>query len=189
MIAILGIGNPDKEYAKTRHNVGKFFIDFCFQKLNLSPKIEKKLEVSYAKTMINGNPVILGKTLSYMNLSGKVASKFLNFFKIKPKNLFIVHDDLDIPLGKFRIDFARGPKLHNGIISIAQTLNTKNFWRIRIGVDNRQKTGWKNGETYVLEKFLPEEEKILVEIFEQIFRELELRIKNLTKNRKALEKF
>ncbi len=178
MIAIIGIGNPEEKYKDTRHNVGKEFINFCFKKLNLLPKSEKKLQISLAKTQIFGKDAIFGKTLSFMNLSGEPIKKLLSYFKISPKELFVVHDDLDIPLGKFRIDFARGPKLHNGIASTEKALKTKNFWRIRIGVDNRKKTGWIEGETYVLQKFLPEEKETLPEVFKKIFEKLALKLKN-----------
>jgi PTH1 family peptidyl-tRNA hydrolase len=80
---------------------------------------------------------------------------------------------LDIPLGKFRIDFGKGPRLHNGLKSIEQTLKTKNFWRIRIGVDNRPKTGWIDGEAYVLQDFLKEEKEVLEnEVFGKIVEKL-----------------
>jgi PTH1 family peptidyl-tRNA hydrolase len=111
-----------------------------------------------------------------MNESGKEVEKILKKLQVKSyklQDVFIVHDDLDIPLGKFRIDFGKGPKLHNGLKSIEETLKTKDFWRIRIGIDNRQNTGWVDGETYVLQDFLPEEREILEnEVFGKIVERL-----------------
>jgi PTH1 family peptidyl-tRNA hydrolase len=153
---IIGLGNPGKKYENNRHNVGKMFIDYISQKSKVkSQKFNLKL-----KTF---------KTNCFMNESGKEVVKIIKNLKLKIKNLIIVHDDLDIPLGKFRIDFGKGPKLHNGLKSIEETLNTEDFWRIRIGVDNRQKTGWIDGEAYVLQDFLPEEREVLEnEVFGKI---------------------
>jgi PTH1 family peptidyl-tRNA hydrolase len=87
-------------------------------------------------------------------------------------NLIIVHDDLDIPLGKFKIQFGKGPRLHNGVLSVEQALGTKEFWRIRIGIDGRKKEEGRRkkeeGEEYVLEKFKPDEKKVLEAVFPEI---------------------
>jgi PTH1 family peptidyl-tRNA hydrolase len=105
-----------------------------------------------------------------MNNSGKAIKIILNTLHVSRDTLYIIHDDLDIPLGKFKIQFAQGPKLHNGIKSIEETLKSKDFWRIRIGVDNRKKENWIDGETYVLQDFLPEEKKFLTQqVFPKIF--------------------
>ena len=102
-----------------------------------------------------------------MNESGIFVKKL----KVKPENLYVVHDDLDIPLGKFHIQFGVGPQLHNGLESIEQHLNTKDFWRIRIGVDNRKSPA--DGETYVLNDFTNEEKSLLEEqIFPKILSQL-----------------
>ena len=153
----IGLGNPGKKYQNNRHNAGHMFIDYLNK---LSDQKNKSLNL---KTF---------KTNCFMNQSGKEIEKILKKLQVtsyKIQDIFIVHDDLDIPLGKFRIDFGKGPKLHNGLKSIEETLNTKDFWRIRIGVDNRQKNGWVNGEAYVLQDFLPEEREVLEkEVFRQI---------------------
>jgi len=162
---IIGLGNPGKKYQNNRHNVGHMFIDYL-NKL----AVDQKNKSFTLKTF---------KTNCFMNESGKEVKKILKKLQVPPRqtwlssyklqDIFIVHDDLDIPLGKFRIDFGRGPRLHNGLKSIEETLKTKDFWRIRIGVDNRQKTGWVDGETYVLQDFLPEEREILEkEVFGKI---------------------
>jgi len=156
---IIGLGNPGKKYENNRHNVGKMFIDYITQMSNVKCQ--------------NGNLKLKTfKTNCFMNESGKEVAKILKTLHVTRymlNDLFIVHDDLDIPLGKFRVDFGRGPKLHKGIKSIEETLKTKNFWRIRIGVDNRQKTGFIDGETYVLQDFLPQERQVLEkEVFGRI---------------------
>ena len=114
-----------------------------------------------------------------MNESGKFVKKLTSHYSLTTSHLIIIHDDLDIPLGKFHIQFASGPLLHNGLESIEQHLKTKDFWRIRIGVDNRLPDKKIPGETYAMQNFLPEEKKLLeTEIFPKIFEQFKLHLKN-----------
>ncbi|MDH7476071.1 MAG: aminoacyl-tRNA hydrolase [Microgenomates group bacterium] len=167
----LGLGNPGEKYKNNRHNVGHMFIDYLVKKLTGWRVSELKEKNSSIAKIFTLNNLILCQTLTYMNESGKAVKKIFNTFHVPRSTLYIIHDDLDIPLGKFKIQFANGPKLHNGIKSIEQTLKTKDFWRIRIGVDNRQKENWIDGETYVLQNFLDEEKQILVnEVFPKIIK-------------------
>lgn len=163
MIVIIGLGNPGKKYLNNRHNVGHMFMNFLISKL--------------AGSQVSG--LKLAKTDDFMNLSGIFVKKFIRNSGSDPKNLIIVHDDLDIPLGKFHIQFASGPQLHNGLESIEQHLKTKDFYRIRIGVDNRLPDKKIPGEKYALQNFLPEEKHLLEsEIFPKIFSQLQLNLKN-----------
>ncbi len=152
MKLIVGLGNPGEKYMNNRHNVGHMFIDYI------------KTKNSKLKAI---------KTDCFMNESGKFVKKSVSGFpNFSVSDLIVIHDDLDIPLGKFRIDLARGPKLHNGLKSIETALRTKDFWRIRIGVDNRQKTGSINGETYVLKNFLADERELIDGLFPTIYSQL-----------------
>lgn len=100
--------------------------------------------------------------------------------KLEIKNLVIIHDDLDIPLGKFHIQFGVGPQLHNGLESIENHLHSKDFWRLRIGIDNRSADKKIPGEIYTLQNFFPEEKRWLeTEIFPQILLQLKLNFKLL----------
>ncbi|MGB9883294.1 MAG: aminoacyl-tRNA hydrolase [Microgenomates group bacterium] len=163
---IIGLGNPGEKYKNNRHNVGHQFIDYLTQQTSNSKS--QKLNIKIFKTDV------------FMNESGDFVKKLIGNRKFKIENLVIVHDDLDIPFGKFRIDFARGPRLHNGIKSIEQTLKNKNFWRIRIGVDNRKKTGWVEGEKYVLQDFLADEKKMIEsEVFPKVLKKLEKKVEIL----------
>ena len=163
MILIVGLGNPGKKYLNNRHNVGHMFMNFLISKLTDS-------QISGLK---------LAKTDDFMNLSGVFVKKLVRNSGSEPENLTIVHDDLDIPLGKFHIQFASGPQLHNGLESIEQHLNTKDFYRIRIGVDNRPTDRKIPGEKYALQNFLIEEKQLLEsEIFPKIFIQLQLHLKN-----------
>ena len=178
MILIIGLGNPGKKYINNRHNVGYMFVDYLVNELTSS--------------RVNGLKIV--KTNCFMNVSGVFVNKLIRNLKLEIRNLVIVHDDLDIPLGKFHIQFAVGPQLHNGLESIEHHLKTKDFWRMRIGVDNRQpkknylshgrdidnKQKWIDGETYTLQNFLSQEKKLLEsEIFPKIFFQLKLNFKML----------
>ncbi len=160
MKIFIGLGNPGEKYQNNRHNVGYMFINYL------------KTQNSKLKT----DNLKFTTTSCFMNESGKEVKKIIENWKLEIGNLYIVHDDLDIPLGKFKIQLGQGPKLHNGIKSIEEKLGSKNFWRIRIGVDARKKENWINGETYVLQDFLPEEKEILLS---QVFPKILERIKSL----------
>lgn len=152
MFIFIGLGNPGTKYQNNRHNVGQMLIDYL------------------AKNLKSQNENIkFFKTDCFMNQSGKAVKKIIENCKLKIENLIIFHDDLDIPLGKFKIQKGVGPKLHNGIKSIEQELKTKDFWRVRIGVDNRKPENHISGEIYVLQDFLPEEKELLTnEVFPAI---------------------
>lgn len=171
MILIVGLGNPGPKYQNNRHNVGHMFVDYLFKEL----------------TSLRVNELKIVKTDCFMNESGVFVKKLTRkLSKLEIKNIIIIHDDLDIPLGKFHIQFASGPQLHNGLESVEQHLKTKDFWRVRIGVDNRPalrslgEGGRIPGETYALQNFLPEEKKFLeTEIFPKIFAQMKLDFKVL----------
>ncbi len=169
MNILIGLGNPENKYQNNRHNVGHMFVNFLVKKLTSFQVNELKEKNNPIAKIFSSDNLILCQTLTYMNQSGIAVKKILKKFHDIRYTLYVIHDDLDIPFGKFKIQFANGPKLHNGIKSIEQTLHSKDFWRIRIGVDNRQKENRIDGETYVLQDFLPEEKEILEkEIFPKI---------------------
>ncbi len=180
MYFFIGLGNPEKKYQNNRHNVGQMFLDYLVKKLD-DWMIEKlKEEKHYHLTVIQSPTsqlLALVKPKTYMNQSGLVVKNLLYQFKtLKSSDLFVIHDDLDIPLGKFKIQKGEGPKLHNGLESIEKNLGTKDFWRIRIGVDNRPPENRLPGETYVLKNFLLQEKQLLEnEIFPEIFKQLQIR--------------
>jgi len=176
MKLIVGLGNPGAKYQNNRHNVGQLFVDYLINQLTDSRinklKHDKHSNSQFVNTLINNEKIVLVKLLTFMNLSGPAVRKIIKNLKLKIKNLIVVHDDLDIPLGKFKIQKGVGPKLHNGIESIEKALQTKDFWRVRIGVDNRQKTGYVDGETYVLQNFRSDEKKIISDLFPKIYQRL-----------------
>jgi peptidyl-tRNA hydrolase, PTH1 family len=164
-ILIAGLGNPGKEYEKTRHNAGFMLVDYLFEKFreefNLSDwKFSKKIngDISIGKT--DRKNVILLKPLTFMNLSGEAVSAAAKYYKVKLEDIVVVHDEIDLPLGNFRFSKDSSSAGHKGTQNIIDMLGTKNFTRLRIGVDRR---GEKMIETekYVLGKFAETEVKIL----------------------------
>ncbi|OGK51688.1 aminoacyl-tRNA hydrolase [Candidatus Roizmanbacteria bacterium RIFCSPLOWO2_01_FULL_41_22] len=184
-IFIIGLGNPGPQYQNNRHNVGFMFVDFLLEKLKApdssknigqSWKYDKYSDSEIAKIDLNVTcyklHVTLVKPQTFMNRSGFSVKKLTTYYSLLTTNLYVVHDDLDIPLGKFKIQAGVGPKVHNGLDSIEKALGTKDFWRIRIGVDNRGALNRQAGEQYVLSNFIKEETTELNSIFETIHHQL-----------------
>ena len=170
MFILAGLGNPGEKYSRTRHNAGYLFLDFLISKFNIQTQFSEKkdFQAEVLTENLGGNKIILVKPQTYMNLSGSSIKRILDYYKIIFNNLIVIHDDLDIPFAKFKIDFAVGPAEHNGIRSIEQALGTSDFYRIRIGVDNRHQGSPLSGEEYVLSSFTSEEMRILMLTFNKI---------------------
>ncbi len=161
---IVGLGNPGKEYENTRHNVGFMFIDFMIELINADFR-GKKLKNSLVYKYKN---IVFAKPQTFMNKSGIAAKELVKWGDIVLKDDFIlIHDDLDIPLGKYKFQFAKSPKDHKGVKSVEQHLGTNKFRRLRIGVDNR---GGKkaNGQDYVLKIFPADERERLEDVFDNV---------------------
>ena len=160
---IVGLGNPEKKFEKTRHNLGSRIVE-KFAEENDFPvfKLSKKLLSQISKGEICGKQAILAKPETYMNESGKAVKKLLSGLGLSEKNLCLVHDDIDLPLGRLKVVKNRGTAGHKGVESVVKELKTKNFVRFRIGVQpNRGKP--KNVNSFVLNNFSAEEEKIIKE--------------------------
>ncbi len=160
MKLIVGLGNPGNEYENTRHNMGFILLDFFAEKHNI--KINKeKFNGLYAQTTINGEKVILLKPLSFMNLSGEVVEKYVNFYKINIDDILIINDDLDLNFGRIKLKMAGSSGGHNGLKNIILHLNTENFKRLKIGISKNKLIDTKD---YVLGKFKKEELDCLDEL-------------------------
>ena len=168
MKLIVGLGNPGKEYENTRHNIGFMALDKLSQSLNIN--IDKnKFDGLYGEKIINDEKILFLKPQTYMNLSGEVVRKYVDFFKIKIEDILIINDDLDLPLGKIKIKFQGSCGGHNGLRNIEQHLSTDKYKRIKIGISNNKLFDTKD---YVLSKFNKEELEILnktIDIIPQIF--------------------
>ena len=157
MKMVVGLGNPGKEYENTRHNIGFMIIDH-YAKTNNLATFQKKYNGLYTKCVLDNEIFILLKPLSYMNLSGTVVQKYAHYFKIKPNDILIVQDDLDMPVGKIKLKSKGSSGGHNGIKNIIENLKTEEFPRFKIGISKNEKASIKD---YVLGKFSNEDfEKI-----------------------------
>lgn len=170
---IIGLGNPGKEYERTRHNAGFLFVDELARQLktpvsnyttprrssenriieNQESKVKKSSEVGLR----------VAKTRTFMNESGRAVLVLVKQYKVKPENVLIVHDDIDISWGDFKFSFGRSSAGHKGVESVIKSLKTKNFWRLRIGIQPKQNTKYKiqntkiRADKIILKKFTPKE--------------------------------
>lgn len=160
MKLIIGLGNPGKEYEMTRHNVGFQTIDKLANKLGVSITKEK-FNGLYCETNVGTDKVILLKPLSYMNLSGEVVQKFVNFYKIDINDILVINDDLDLEVGSYKLRQKGSCGGHNGLRNIELNLGTQDYKRIKIGISNNKNYDTKD---YVLGKFSKEEFETLEKV-------------------------
>lgn len=188
---IVGLGNPGKKYAKNRHNIGFMVVDAISTRIQKSKsknqiynqkfKNSKKL----AGYLLQTKNFILAKPQTFMNESGKSVGKLVSQFGVKTSDLWVIHDDLDINLGSYKIQKGRGPREHGGLLSIEKKLKTRDFWRVRVGIENRKISNSKSkipkisGEEYVLQDFTDEERKVLKKVIEEVVKDLLERVANL----------
>lgn len=154
MKLIIGLGNPGGAYVNTRHNAGFLVVDEL-QKTKL-PK-----------------DVVIRKSDVFMNESGSFVEKLLaKYPNIPVSNIYVIHDDLDIKLGEYKIQIGHGPKDHNGLRSIDDALGTDQYWHVRIGIDNRPLDGRPMGEEYVLQNFSDKEKETLNKVVKEVCKKL-----------------
>lgn len=190
IILIACLGNPGKEYEKTRHNAGFMFADYFWEnfrkEFNFSDwKFKKRLNAKISVGKTEEKKIILLKPQTFMNLSGQAVSEAMKYF-IQNKtcnSLIVIHDEIDLPLGSFRFSKDSSSAGHKGVQNIIDQLDTKNFTRLRIGIENHSKftsqTSKKKTltEKYVLKKFANTELKILKKTLETSSGELIDKIK------------
>lgn len=161
MKMIVGLGNPGKEYEKTRHNVGFSVLDFFANSHSFSISKEK-FNGLYEIVNFKNETVLFLKPLSYMNLSGEVIRKFVDYYKISLDDILIIHDDLDLDLGCYRLRYKGSSGGHNGLKNIELHLNSNNYKRLKVGISNNRMLDTKD---YVLQKFSLEEFDVLKALF------------------------
>lgn len=130
---IAGLGNPGKDYARTRHNIGFLVLDALVSKSRLMFD-QTRFDSEYVKARIKGKDVFLIKPLTYMNRSGLSIHKFASYYKIEIEDIIIVHDDMDLEFGKIKIVKSRGHGGHNGVRSIMEVFGNNDYIRVRVGV-------------------------------------------------------
>lgn len=165
---IVGLGNPGKEYDKTRHQIGNMLIDAFARKYGLVFKHDAfNAEVTYID--INNKRIFLAKPTTFMNLSGEFVVRFMKYYDIPLSNLFVVYDDISIPIGKYKIKRDGSSGGHNGIKNIIQMLGTENFKRLKIGILDQiliKRIGLRD---YVLSKFSNEDYIKITNMYELYF--------------------
>ncbi|MCX7571982.1 aminoacyl-tRNA hydrolase [Tumebacillus sp. DT12] len=133
MKLIIGLGNPGKEYEMTRHNIGWMALDRLAKEWNIDVT-KSKYRALYGEGTVKGEKVVLLKPMTYMNLSGESLSQAMQWYKPDLKDIVVLYDDMDIPLGKLRLRTKGSPGGHNGIKSLVQHLGTQEFNRVRMGI-------------------------------------------------------
>ena len=157
---VVGLGNPGREYKKTRHNVGWWVLDEVSQRLGFFFDREK-FEGIYGETRINDQKVLFLKPLTYMNRSGESVSRFVRFFKLDPQDVLLVYDDLDLPLGKVRFRIKGSSAGHRGVQSVIEALGSQEIPRVRIGIG--RPASREEVVDYVLSPFKEEELPVIEE--------------------------
>ena len=153
-VLVAGLGNPGREYAATRHNVGFMVCDELARRHEGS--FRSKFSGELAEVRIDGARVALLKPLTFMNESGRAVGPAVRFFKLEPTALLVVHDEADLAVGRLQARFGGGLAGHNGLRSIARTLGTTDFLRLRIGVGKPERGDPRPVADFVLAPFAPE---------------------------------
>jgi len=208
MRLVIGLGNPGEKYKNTRHNTGWLVLDQLVkqtqnsklktparlatrsvagrQNHNSKLKANRKLRAKILKIVVGNKKIILAKPLTFMNKSGEAVSLLAASYKLQAASLIVVHDDLDISLGKYKIQFGKGPREHGGVESVERALGRKDFWRVRVGIENRNtrtrehentRTKRISGERYVLQEFSKDEKKIIDKVTLEVIEEIKKKIR------------
>lgn len=161
MKLIVGLGNPGKKYARTRHNIGFLCLEAFASKQGKTFKFDKKFNGEWVKT----DNAILLKPQTFMNLSGQSVAAIADYFNIKPEAIMVIYDDLDLPTAKLRLRMKGSAGGHNGMKSIISHLGTQNFNRVRFGISKPDRTQTKD---YVLSTFSKAEGDAVIEAIDRV---------------------
>ena len=150
-LLVVGLGNPGPKYAKNRHNIGFMVADVLAERVGSTFKAHKKSGAEVVTGMLAQHPVVLAKPRCYMNESGSQIGPLAKFYSVRPKDVIVIHDELDIDFGKIRLKQGGGEGGHNGLRSIANVLGSKGFQRVRVGIG--RPPGRKDPADFVLDNF------------------------------------
>ena len=177
---IVGLGNPGKKYETTHHNVGFMAIDKIAEHLGV--KFNKKgCQAEYGFTSVNGEMIVLAKPQTFMNLSGQAVKSLMANFKEDSKNVLIIYDDIELPLGALRVRKEGSGGTHNGMKNIVQSIGTEDFSRIRIGLGGLKHEN-QDLKDFVLQRFSKEQLEKLDIVFENVEDKLKefLKVKSIS---------
>ncbi|MFW6148599.1 MAG: aminoacyl-tRNA hydrolase [Atribacterota bacterium] len=174
MKLFVGLGNPGKQYQYTRHNIGFRVLEaFIIRNIGVDQKWKKGFSSQFLQCHFKGQKTIFAKPQTYMNLSGKSVEKFINYYGISNHQLLVIYDDIHLSLGNIRIRKQGSSGGHKGIESIIDSLSTEEFPRLRIGIRNDLLLQQMDYPSFVLSRFLPEEEQVLKKIIDRAVKALE----------------
>ncbi|MBD0020558.1 aminoacyl-tRNA hydrolase [Gordonia pseudamarae] len=151
MKLIVGLGNPGPQYEKTRHNVGAMVVDALAASAGERWKVHKKSGAQVATARLAGESVLIARPTTFMNTTGRQVGPLAKFYSVAPDDLIVVHDELDIDFGVVRLKRGGGEGGHNGLRSISQTLGTRDYLRVRLGIG--RPPGRQDPADYVLKPF------------------------------------
>lgn len=156
MYLIVGLGNPGEEYENTKHNIGREVVEKCAKKCGADEFVhDKKSNALVAQEKIGKEKTIFVLPETFMNKSGLAVSALAKYYKVKPARIFVINDDIDLPVGKIKVSFARSSAGHKGVEHIIKNLKTNEFYRLRVGIGQKKKT--KQAMEIVLKKFSSKE--------------------------------
>lgn len=164
MYLIVGLGNPEKKYENTRHNVGFDVIYYLSHKYDCT-NVKNQHKGLTSTFMIGGEKVMLCQPLTYMNLSGECILSLADYYNIPDENIIVIYDDIDLPLGEVRVKAKGGPGTHNGMRSVVACLGTRDFPRIRVGIG--PKSQQMDLIHFVLSRFTKEEQPVIDKAIER----------------------
>jgi PTH1 family peptidyl-tRNA hydrolase len=173
---VVGLGNPEPKYDKTRHNIGFEAVEALAQTWQISWSENRRFQSVLGEGRSpNGDKVRLLKPLTYMNRSGQAIRAAVDWYKLPPESVFVIYDDMDLPIGRMRLRLSGSAGGHNGMKSAIAHLGTQNFPRLRIGIGKSD--GNKDTVSHVLGKFSPEEAQIMSEVLQLVVDAVELGFK------------
>jgi len=176
MILIVGLGNPGKKYQKTRHNFGfRVINEFAKEKKFPNFKLVKKFQAQITQKNIFEKKIILAKPQTFMNSSGIAIRELIKDLKLQTSNLWVIHDDVSLSLGKIKISKNKGPGGHKGVESIIEEIKTKDFVRFRLGIKPQNFS--LQIKEFVLQNFDKEEEKIVKKVIKMVVEAIEFSLK------------
>ena len=184
MYLIIGLGNPGPRYELTRHNVGFLVADNLAEKRRIALD-QSKHRALYGKGEIERCQVVIAKPMTYMNNSGQAAKLLLSAFKVFPKQVLVVHDDIDLPMGKIKIKNKGGDSGQLGVRSIVEKFGTDQFYRVRVGVGRPDNS--EDIVDYVLTSFTEIETKLLNEVIEKAVLRVEETLMEMNKRNHQTE--
>ena len=173
---VVGLGNPEPRYNKTRHNIGFDAVDALADRTQIIWSENRRFQALFGEGIgFKGNKLRLLKPLTYMNRSGQAIRAVTDWYKLPPESVLIVYDDMDLPLGRLRLRLSGSAGGHNGMKSTIAHLGTENFPRLRIGIG--KSGGEKDTVSHVLGKFSPQESKLVNEVLQLAVDAIELALK------------